>query len=413
MHSLFKGVILVLGLALATCAPTAKCPQATREDAKQAEEALADFAVNLFKNITSKDEQKNEVMSPVSIALALALLENGADGKTRDELKRALIEHAGSSDVLAVYRALQQQLRIDDEKTKLNIANGLFQNKDLQLKEEYLSSTRDCYETEIDQVDFKNQLEQTRQKVNQWVSKKTSQKIPELFKKGSLNQDDRMVLANAIYFRASWKQSFNKAQTKQQTFYKNGRDQDKQQVQFMHESSSHRHHESNDLAALELAYNHQDLAMVVVLPKQRDGLRDLEKRLTGKELRQIISQMQQRQVQVQLPKFAIRSQIDLKQTLSKMGLESIFSNSANFDRMSQQPLKVDNGIHEAYITVNENGTEAAAATGFSIKNRAMPIAPADPTPFVADHPFLYAVVHKQTGAIVFLGKVNSVEQQQE
>jgi len=411
MQSLFKGLILVFGLALAYCAPAPVCPQATREDAKEAEEALADFAVNLYKNISAKDQEKNQIISPVSIALALAMLENGADGQTREEIQRALIERTGSSDdVLKTYRALEQQLRIDDQKTKLNIANALFQDKDLKLKEDYVSSTKECLQTEVEQADFKNQLEQTRQKVNQWVSQKTSQKIRELFKKGSLNQQDRMVLANAVYFKSSWKQAFNKAQTKQQTFYKNGRDQDKQQVQFMHESSSHRHHESNDLAALELPYEHQDLAMVVVLPKQRDGMRQLEQRLTGKELRQIISQMQQRQVQVQLPKFAIRSQVDLKQTLSKMGLESIFSNSANFDRMSEQRVKIDNAIHEAYITVDEQGTEAAAATGFSVNTLAM----AEPTTsFVADHPFLYAVVHKQTGAIVFLGKVNSIEQQQE
>lgn len=413
MHSLFKGVIVVLGLALASCSPVSMCPPATREQAKKAEVALADFAVNLYKNVSAKDQDKNEIMSPISVALALALLENGADGQTREELKRALIENGASADVLSTYRALEQQLRIDDEKTKLSIANGLFQDKDLKLKQDYLSSTRDCYETEIAQVDFRGQLEQTRQKVNQWVAQKTSQKIPELFKKDALSQDDRMVLANAIYFKASWRNSFNKASTKQDTFYKNGRDQDKQNVQYMHETSSHRHQESNDLAALELAYSHQDLSMVVVLPKKRDGLRDLEKRLTGQQLRDIMSRMEQRQVKVQLPKFAVRSQIDLKSTLTKMGLESIFSNSANFGRMSETPLKVDSGVHEAYINVNENGTEAAAATGFAMSPRAMPINPTEPASFVADHPFLYAIVHKQTGAIVFLGKVNSVEQQHE
>jgi serpin B len=413
MNSLFKGLIVVFGLTLATCSPLALCPSATKEQAQKAEAALADFAVNLYKNVSAKDQDKNEIMSPVSVALALALLENGADGNTRDALKRVLVENGGSSDVLATYRAIQQQLSIDDQNTKLNIANGLFQDKDLKLKQQYLDTTKECYQTEVDQVDFRNQLEQTRQKVNQWVSQRTSQKIPELFKKNSLNQDDRMVLANAIYFKASWAKAFNKAATKQDTFYKNGRDQEKQTVQYMHETSSHRHSESNDLTALELAYSHQDLSMVVVLPKARDGLRNLEKRLTGKQLRDIISNMEERKVNVQLPKFAVRSQIDLKSTLSKMGLESMFSNSANFDRMSETPLKVDNGVHEAYINVNENGTEAAAATGFAISNRAMPILPVDPVSFVADHPFLYAVVHKQTGAVVFLGKVNSVEQQQE
>jgi len=412
MNSLFKGIIVVLGLTVANCGPVSVCPPATKEAAQKAEVALADFAVNLYKNVSAKDQDKNEIFSPVSIALALALLENGADGTTRDDLKRVLIENGASADVLSTYRALQQQLRISDEKTKLTIANGLFQDKELKLKQDYLTSTRDCYETEIAQVDFQNQLEQTRQKVNQWISDKTSQKIPELFKQGSLNQGDRMVLANAVYFKASWMNAFAKMATKPDTFYKNGRDQDKQTVQYMHETSSHRLAESDDLTALQLAYSHQDLSMLIVLPKARDGLRNLEKRLTGKQLRDIVSRMQQRPVKVQLPKFVVRSQIDLKDTLSKMGLKSMFGDKANFDRMSETPLKVDNGIHEAYINVNENGTEAAAATAFSMNTRSMPHATVEPVSFVADHPFLYAVMHKGTGAIVFLGRVNSVEQKE-
>lgn len=408
MHSLFKGVIVIFGLALATCSPVPwQCLEPSKEQEKQTEVALADFAVNLFKNVSAKNEEKNEIMSPVSIALALALLENGADGKTRDQLKNALVEIGVNVDVLIAYHGVQKHLRIDEEKTKLNVANGLFQDKDLKLKDTYVRSL-DCLEAEVDNKnDFAHQLEEARQKINKFVSQKTSDKIPELFKQGVLTDDDRMVLANAIYFKASWKNSFSKAQTKQQTFYRNGRDQ--QQVQFMHETGDHRVVSTDDLDALELAYDHKDLAMYIVLPKARDGLRDLEKRLSGKQLRDIISRVEERRVQVQLPKFTVRSPIDLKDILSKMGLDSIFSNSANFDRMSETPLKVDRAIHEAYIEINENGTEGAAATGVSVMNRAMPVAPVDPTPFVADHPFLYAVVHKQTGAVVFLGKVNSVE----
>jgi len=110
-----------------------------------------------------------------------------------------------------------------------------------------------------------------------------------------------------------------------------------------------------------------------------------------------------------MPKFTVRSPINLKNVLSKMGLDNIFSNQADFSRMSEEQLKVDSAIHEAYIDVNENGTEGAAATGIGMVGRMGHISPVDPTSFVADHPFLYAVVHKQTGAVVFLGKVNSVE----
>jgi len=412
MQSLFKGLVLVFGLAIATSSPTPSCPQPSAQEAKKSEIALTDFAVNLFKNITSRDDKKNEVFSPLSIALGLALLESGADGKTREELKRTLLEVSGSQqDVLAVYRSLEEQLRIDDDKTKLIIANGLFQDKQLTLKEEFMRTIRECYKSEVQQVDFRQQLDDAREKINRFVSQKTHDKIPELFKRGQLKQTDRFVLANAIYFKASWRTAFNKASTKLDIFYHNGKEQSKENVPFMHQSINLRHSSDNDLEALELPYNNQDLAMYVVLPKQRDGMRDLERKLTGKQLRDIISRMEQKQVNVQLPKFKVRSPIDLTSILEKMGLESVFSQSADFRRMSETPLKVDSSVHEAYISVDENGTEGAAATGVAVQNRAMPAVPrVDEVTFKADHPFLYVVAHKQTGAIVFMGKINTITQ---
>jgi len=412
MHSLFKGLILVFVLAIASCSPVPSCPQKSPEEAKKAQEALADFAVNLFKNVSSKDESKNEVMSPISIALGLALLESGADGKTREEIKRTLLE-AGASreDVLSVYVNLQEQLKIDQEKVKLTIANGLFQDKQLKLKDEFVQTIKTCYKSEVDQVDFQKELEDARQKVNKFVAQKTQQKIPELFKQGQLKTSDRFVLANAIYFHASWKQSFKKGSTKQDVFYKNGQEQQKQTVPFMQQSATLRHTDSNDLQALELPYYDQDLAMYVLLPKARDGMRDLERKLTGKQLTDIISRLQSKKVNVQLPKFQVRSPIDLKSTLNRMGLEQLFGQLADFGRMSDTPLVIDNAVHEAYISVDESGTEGAAATGFAGRAQAV-LHSVEEATFKVDHPFLYVVSHKQTGAIIFLGKVNSIEQHQ-
>jgi len=412
MHSLFKGVMIVFGLALATCSPVPPvplCPSISPAQAQKAQQALTDFAINLYKNITSQDDTKNQAMSPLSIAVGLALLESGADGVTRDQIKRVLLETSASrEDVLNVYVNLEEQLKINKDKTQLTIANGLFQDKDLTLKDDFTALIKNCFKSEIDRVDFQNQLEQTRQKVNRFISEKTQQKIPELFKQGDLTTDDRLVLANAIYFKASWQRSFSKS-TKQDTFYRNG--QSEQSVQFMQQTATLRHASDDDVAALELPYDDQDLGMLIVLPNSRDGMRDLEQKLSGRQLRDLVSRLDEKQVQVQLPKFQVRSHVNLKQLLTKMGLQSLFSQSADFSRMSETPLKIDSGVHEAYISVDENGTEGAAATGFAVQNRALPMLPPQPTTFKADHPFLYAVVHKQTGAIVFLGKVNSIDKQ--
>jgi len=411
MHSLFKGLMIVLCLALANCSPsTPRCPSESQEEAQKAQQALTDFAINLFKNVSSQDETKNQAVSPLSIALGLALLESGADGQTRDEIKRVLLEASASrEDVMNVYVNLQQHLQIRQGKTQLTIANGLFQDQDLKLKDDFTSLIKNCFKSEVDRVDFKQQLEQARQKINQFVAQKTQQKIPELFKQGDLNQNDRIVLANAVYFKASWKQSFNKGSTKQDTFYQNG--QDAQQVPFMQETVTLRHSASSDVAALELPYDDQDLSMVLILPQSRDGMRDVERKLTGQQLRDILSRLQQKQVNVQLPKFQVRSHVDLKQMLTRMGLESLFSRSADFSRMSETHFTIDSGVHEAYISVDENGTEGAAATGFAGKAMASIGHDEPSTQFKADHPFLYAVVHKPTGAIVFLGKVNSIDKQ--
>jgi serpin B len=408
MHFLLKGVIITIGLTLASCQmlPPHMCPAVKAEDAKQAEVAMADFAINLFKTVSAKDEDKNQVMSPVSIALALALIENGANGKTHEELKRVLVE-GSSTEVLKAYRAVESLLSIDTEKTKLHVANAMFKQDDLHLKESFLRTVRDCFKTQVDTADFKTKLEETRQKINKYISEKTMNKIPDLFKPGVLTKDDRMVLANAVYFKSSWAKSFNTKNTQPGTFYRLGREE--QTVPFMHQPIEARHGETNDVEALEMHYEHRDLGMYILLPKQRDGLRNLEKRITGKELREIMSKLDEKLVEVKLPKFTIRSPVDLKPTLIKLGLESMFSNAANFSRMSDTQLKVDSAVHEAYIDVNENGTEAAAATGMSFMPKAMPRPPMETTPFVADHPFLYAIVHKQTGAIVFLGKVNSID----
>jgi len=413
MHSLFKGVFAFIGLVtLVSClpAPDPKCQRDTLEEAKKTERALADFAVNLYKNISAqeREQDKNQIISPVSVALALALLENGADGNIRKQLQQQLTENGGTDEVLSVYRALEKNIEIHDEKTRLQIANAIFLDKKTQLKQEYQQSTERCLEAKVQQEDFQSQLEQTRQQINKYISDKTESKIPELIKKGTLNTDTAIVLANAIYLKASWDQAFNKTQTKQSKFYRQGQEQDPQDVTFMNAEGQYCHSQDDKLEVVELRYTKGQLSMYVLLPKQRDGLKELEQRLNGEQLRSIISRLTRRKVQVQLPKFGIRSPQDLKQPLSKMGLQNLFNGQADLSRLSEEKIQISQAIHEAYIKIDEDGTEAAAATAIAGFKAVHP-SREDPTPFVADHPFLYTIVHNPTGAVVFIGRVNEIQ----
>jgi serpin B len=391
-------------------APNPKCQQQTVDEAKKAQRALADFAVNAYKN-ASQDQQhqdKNQIISPVSIALALAMLENGANGQSQQELRQQLIENVASEEVLAIYSALQKQLEKDTPNAKLQIANAIFHDQKTNLKQDYQQSTQQCLEAEVDQVDFQNQPEQARQKINQFVSQKTNNKIQELIKKGQVNEATRIVLANAIYLKAAWQQSFDKKQTKQQTFYRQGHDTDKQQVQMMNAEGQYRHSSNDQLQVVELKHDQADTSMFVILPKQRDGLKQVERDLSGDKLRQLIQNLSTKQVQLQLPRFAVRSNTDLKQVLQKMGVNTVFSDNADLSRMTDERLKISQAVHEAYIKVDEDGTEAAAATSI---HGATAVFQPQQEQFIADHPFLYTIVHNPTGAIVFIGRVNDVQEQ--
>jgi serpin B len=217
-------------------------------------------------------------------------------------------------------------------------------------------------------------------------------------------------LANAVYLKAAWQHAFNKQQTKQQPFYRQGRQQDPQNVPFMQADGQYRHSQDEQMQVVEMKYEKEQLSMYVLLPKQRDGLKQLEQQLSGDRLRSIMRQLQNKQVHIQMPKFSARSPHDLKQSLSRMGLSNLFM-SPDLSRLSEEKLKIGQAIHEAYIKIDEQGTEAAAASGIGGMTFAIPSRD-EPTQFVADHPFLYAIVHNPTGAVIFMGKVTEVQSDQ-
>jgi serpin B len=405
-------IAAVFTLALTTTRTLATCPQGSLDEAKTSEMAQANFAVNFYKEVSAGNQDKNVVLSPLSVALALAVLESGASGVTKNKVKSLLLTSNGTSaplDVLTAYSSLQRQLNLADEKTKLTVVNGIFPQKDFPIKSEYISAIEDCFGGEVEKLDFREQMEESRRKINRWVSEKTQNKIPELFKPNTLSGNVAMVLANALYFKGQWRYGFPEEQTKPGTFYRFGRQSETQTVNFMKMSAWFGYASDDTVETVQLSYTNRDLSMYVFLPKTENGgsLARFERELTGEKLKNLINNVRTQYIQVSLPRFGIRSSTDLETHLRDLGLDVIFSDRADFSQISTAPLKVSKALHEAYVKINEDGTEASASTGFVWIARSSP--PNNPPKVIVDHPFIYAIKHKPTGAILFLGRVNFIE----
>jgi len=378
--------------------------------AKQSSKAIREFSLKLYQKITAAKPDENIVFSPVSIALALALIESGTSGETRTEIQRYLgPEGSNQADSSALYESLQRQLQIrGGEKAQLNIANGFFYSNELTLKPDFVTKVKQCFETQVDKAPFKTNTEDARRQINQWVSNVTAQKIPELFKPRRIDPLTVAVLANALHMKAPWMDRFER--TESLPFYKLGKTNQAQTVSFMVQERRYAYASDEKVHLVEIPYDGAPLVMHIILPKQRDGLQAYESGLSGQQIRTLFSGMAQKMVTLKVPKFSIRSEVALKTVLQQLGVNKIFSDQADFSRMAEGRLKVSDAVHEAYIKINENGTEAAAATGFQILPEAAAPPPGPPVSFIADHPFMFAIVHKPTGALVFAGKVNFIQE---
>ena len=268
--------------------------------------------------------------------------------------------------------------------------------------EEFLALAKSNYDAGLNPVDFGNS-EAARKTINDWVEKQTNEKIKDLLPAGAIDSLTRLVLTNAIYFKGTWAKQFDPKSTYDGQFWANGKDAVK--APLMHQSGEFNFYDSPDLKAVELPYSGQGLSMLVLLPTQCAGLADLEKKLTPEQLAKWTEQMKPtKELSVTLPKFKFTSEFSLKDRLSALGMKDAFNpDKADFSGMNggKEEVYLSAVIHKAFVEVNEEGTEAAAATGVVVKARAVRVTPT----FIADHPFVFLIRDNKSGAILFLGRV--------
>ena len=283
-------------------------------------------------------------------------------------------------------------------------ANGLWAQKDYKFRKEYFDLVTQNYGAGVENLDFKGATEEARKTINAWVEKQTKDKVKELLTPGIITQLTRLVLTNAIYFKGEWETQFEKGKTKNEAFTM--ADGTKADVPTMHGKLEASYGEGEGFQMLELPYKGRELSMVVYLPNKADGIAELEGKLTagdfaarkfGGELWRLHS----REVEVALPKFKMTSEFRLDETLKAMGMKDAFGD-ADFSGMTGgKELSIGAVVHKAYVEVNEEGTEAAAATAVVMEGRAATAVPV----FRADHPFLFVIRDVRTGSVLFMGRV--------
>ena len=371
------------------------------------------FSADLYQKLRSQNG--NLFFSPYSISLALAMTYGGAQGETASQMATAMHFTLPSDKLHPAFNALDQYLEtlgqtgsnqqptqttLSGQNFQLNIANSIWGQKGFDFLPAYLDLLSQNYGAGLRLVDFNTAPEPARQTINNWVSQQTKDKINDLFPQGTIDTNTRLVLANAIYFKASWFSPFEETSTQNGVFHL----QDGTQVNVPMMASGHTasYYEKGDgFQAVGLPYMGQSTMMVVVLPDQGQ-FNTFETSLDAAKLDQILKGLNGAEVDLTMPKFKIESSFNLSDTLAAMGMPDAFdATKADFSGMDgKHDLSISQVVHKAYVTVDEKGTEAAAATGVAMTSSAV----FNPPVVKVDRPFLFFIYDQKSGTILFVGR---------
>ena len=361
------------------------------------------FSLELFRVLS--DVNRNCIASPLSVLVPMALLAQAAGGNTRSQLRDAL--HLGDQDDSALRLAGALRGVERSQTVQCKIANALYVQEGTDLQGDFLQLAKDSFGAEVQPAGFKTNHEAVRQEINRWVDQRTGGKIQGLFGPGALDSLTSLVLVNAIYFKGRWANQFRMQDTRPLPFYM--ADGASTSVPMMHQTGKAGYAENELLQRLELDYRGGEFSGVFLLPRLGRSLAELEAELTagtwgrwGGESRSGV------EVAMGIPKFKLESTLDIKSSLQRLGIVDAFTEgradfSGMFEPDAPVPVWLSEVTQKAFCEVNEEGTEAAAATGAVARSYSARPAPKR---FLADRPFLFAIVHRQSGMILFLSRVN-------
>ncbi|MFA5878278.1 MAG: serpin family protein [Candidatus Staskawiczbacteria bacterium] len=381
--------------------PVADDTGSTPQGVQAVVDANNKFTFELYSEL-EKSDNGNIFYSPYSISAALAMTYEGAKGQTAEEMKSVF--HFPESEILRPnFASIYNNLNKSVADYELRTGNALWIQQNYQLLKDYTGRVEKYYGGKAANLDFINETEMSRQTINNFIAEQTNDKIKGLIPQRFLDVMTRLVLTNAIYFKGSWKWEFDKSDTSEQDFKVTPDNIVRTQMMNMRPDKTTFNYASTDnLQILELPYKGEEVSMLVLLPT--GSLDSLESSLTAEKLNEYKAQMTETTLEsISLPKFEFDTKYFMGDNLSAMGMPTAFSTDADFSGMTgARDLFISFVIHQAYVKVDEEGTEAAAATAVGMRTTSAVLSP---NIFRADHPFLFIIQEKKTGNVLFLGRV--------
>ncbi|MGH8000114.1 MAG: serpin family protein [Brasilonema sp.] len=358
------------------------------------------FGFKLFSEILKTDADKNVFVSPSSVAIALAMTYNGASGSTQQAMAKALelqglsLEQINSSNAV-----LKKFLENPDPKVQLTIANSLWVNQNFSLKPEFLQTNQEFYKAEVSNLDFSDSGSPAI--INNWVKEKTNGKIDKIVEE--ITPDQVLFLINAIYFKGSWTEKFDKNTTANYPF--NLISGEQKQHPMMSQTGDYKYYETEEFQAASLPYGDNGrISFYIFLPKQNSSLTAFYQNLNPENWEQWMTKFSTRKGFIRLPRFKMVYNIELNQALKALGMEEAFSKKADFSAMSEEKLFIGGVQHKTFVEVNEEGTEATAVTSVVILTTSVQLKQ-EPFQMIVDRPFFCAIRDNQTGSVLFMGSI--------
>lgn len=363
----------------------------------------ADFGFDVLRDLSAEQPSENIFLSPYSIAVSLAMVANGANGTTRQAILKTIHwEGQSPADLNTANHALIAQIN-KATTVQLATANGLFVDDSSEVNPEFIQTLHSAYGAEAENVDFRSPA--AAQKINAWVAQHTNNRIEKML--DQISPFTVMILADAIAFKGKWSIPFQAGLTEPHDF-KGSRGVRK--VPMMSHSARYSYTNQNSLETIRLLYADGTFAMYIVLPKDEATMRSFLERLTAERFSTYVSSLESRSGTIDLPRFSISYRETLNKTLAKLGMGVAFEDTADFSGIPQRPaqLRISEIRHASFLKVDEEGTEAAAATTTGIVTAAVrPVT--QPFHMVVDHPFFVAIRDERSGQILFVGVIEQPE----